>query len=213
MSAVEKAYALQAEKVIKAMKQRGFDACYVQSGQEAFAKVLSLIEKGSSIAFGGSETVRELGLLDYFRAHGDEYEFHDRSLAKTSLEKREYHAKAALSDYFLMSTNAFTADGQLVNIDGSGNRVANLTFGPEHVILIASMNKMAADVEDAFKRIKLYACPPNCVRLEKKSPCALTGFCSECGPATTICSSFSVTRANTTPGRIIVILVGEKLGY
>ena len=130
--------------------------------EEALSKALSIIEKGSVIASGGSATIEEVGLLNYIKTHSEEYTFIDRSIAKNEEEKRQIHAKAILSDYYLMSTNAFTMDGQLVNIDGNGNRVSALCYGPKHVVIITGMNKLTPSVEDAYKRIRQDACPPNC---------------------------------------------------
>ncbi len=213
MTPKESSLALQAEHVIKEMKKRNFEAFYCATREEALDKALSLIEKGSVIGSGGSTTVKEIGLLPYIQSHPDDYTYVDRSLAKNEQEAREYHAKNILSDYYLMSTNAFTADGQLVNIDGNGNRVSCLCFGPKHVIIVASMNKMVPTVEDAYKRIRQDACPPNASRLHLDTPCAKTGFCAECTSASSICASFVTTRISRYPDRIKVILVGEPLGF
>ena len=128
-------------------------------------------------------------------------------------EKRQIHAKAILSDYYLMSTNAFTMDGQLVNIDGNGNRVSALCYGPKHVVIITGMNKLTPSVEDAYKRIRQDACPPNCVRLGLSTPCSKTGVCGDCMSASSICDLFVTTRMSRYPDRIHIIMVGEELGY
>ena len=136
-----------------------------------------------------------------------------RSIAKNEAEKRQIHAKAILSDYYLMSTNAFTMDGQLVNIDGNGNRVSALCYGPKHVVIITGMNKLTPSVEDAYKRIRQDACPPNCVRLGLPTPCSKTGVCGDCMSASSICDLFVTTRMSRYPDRIHIIMVGEELGY
>lgn len=213
MTPKESAYAMQAERVIGEMKRRNFEAFYCPTKEEALEKAISLIEKGSVIGSGGSATIKEIGLLDYIQEHTEDYTFIDRSLAKNPQEAREFHARIAMSDYYLMSSNAFTADGQLVNIDGNGNRVSNLCFGPAHVIVVVSMNKMVPTVEDAYARICQDACPPNAVRLNLDTPCAKTGFCAECTSTSSICASFVTTRMSRYPDRIKVILVGEPLGF
>jgi len=213
MTPKENACKLQADHVIKEMAKRNFDACYCATGEEAFKKALSIMEKGSTVAAGGSASVTEIGLLDYVKSHPEEYTFIDRKLAKTPQEAREIHAKTAMCDYYLMSANAFTADGMLVNIDGNGNRVSSLCFGPAHVLVILSMNKMAPDEKSAYERIRQYACPPNCIRLGLKTPCAATGFCGDCKSLDSICSLFVTTRFSRYPDRIKVILVGEPLGF
>ena len=112
-----------------------------------------------------------------------------------------------------MSTNASTLDGQLVNTDGTGNRVAALIYGPENVIIIAGMNKVAATLEEAESRVKNIASPPNAIRLDRKTPCALTGSCHDCFAEGCICSHTVITRRSAIKGRIKLILVGEELGY
>ena len=112
-----------------------------------------------------------------------------------------------------MSTNAITTDGELINIDGRANRVSFLCYGPENVLVIAGMNKVVTDVESGLKRVRLTACPPNAVRLNKKTPCAVNGVCGNCYGEDCICSQFVVTRRSGVKNRIKVILVGEELGY
>ena len=158
MTPKQEAWAIQAEHVIKQMERRHFNAYYCSTKEEALTKALSIIEKGSVIASGGSATLGEVGLLDYIKNHSEDYTFIDRSIAKTEDEKRQIHAKAILSDYYLMSTNAFTIDGQLVNIDGNGNRVSALCYGPKHVVIITGMNKLVPSVDAAYKRIRQDAC-------------------------------------------------------
>lgn len=213
MTPKESAYAIQAERVIGEMKRRNFEAFYCPTKEEALAKAISLMEKGSVAGSGGSATIKEIGLLDYVMSHPEDYTYVDRSLAKNEQEAREYHAKNILSDYYLMSSNAFTADGQLVNIDGNGNRVSCLCFGPKHVIIVMSMNKMCSTLEEAYARVRLQACPPNAVRLNLDTPCAKTGYCAECTSTSSICASFVTTRMSRYPDRIKVILVGEELGF
>ncbi|MCI5943769.1 MAG: lactate utilization protein [Eubacterium sp.] len=213
MTPKQTALKLQAEQVIKHMEKRHFEAFYCATREEALSQALSLIEKGSVVASGGSMSIQEIGLLNYIKEHKEDYTYIDRSLAKNPQESREIHAKAVLSDYYLMSSNAFTTDGQLVNIDGNGNRVSNLCYGPKHVIVVVGMNKMVPSVEAAFERIHREACPPNCIRLNVDSPCAKTGFCMDCMSTSSICASLVTTRLSRDPDRIKVILVGEELGF
>ena len=203
-----------AQQLIPRMEKRQFEVCYCDTGSEAFAKACSYFTDGCSIANGGSTTLKEIGMMSFLAGEGGEkYNFIDRSVCKTMQEKREVFAKAALADYYLMSTNAFTLDGELVNIDGVGNRVAALCFGPENVIVIAGMNKLAKDVDSAIERVHLTAAPPNALRLSCKTPCAMTGQCGACLSPDCICAHTVVTRFSRIPGRIKVILVGEDLGY
>lgn len=174
-------------------------------------KALELMPAGSSVGWGGSMTLTESGLMDAVK-NGD-YVIHDRETAKTKEEQKEMYAKILNSDFFLMSTNAITLDGQLVNIDGRGNRISFLCYGPEQVVIVAGMNKVEADVDSAMKRVRNVASPKNTVRLNKKTPCAATGKCGDCLSPDCICAQMLVTRFSIVPGRIKVILVGEELGY
>lgn len=150
-------------------------------------------------------------MMDAFK--NGSYELIDRSLAKTPEEQREIYGRTVMSDYYFMSTNAITYEGELVNIDGNGNRVACLIHGPRHVIIIAGMNKVATTLEGAFERARTMACPPNAVRLDKKTPCAATGKCGDCLSPDCFCNQIVVTRRSGHTGRIKVFLVAEDLGF
>ena len=128
-------------------------------------------------------------------------------------DSRKIFHDALMADYYFMSTNAMTIDGELVNIDGNGNRVAALIYGPENVIILAGMNKVAKDVAEAVDRVHLTATPMNCVRLNKQTPCAVTGVCADCLSPDCICNQVVITRRSGIQGRIKVILIGEELGY
>lgn len=130
------------------------------------------------------------------------------------LEKRyEIYSRIVTSDYYFLSANAITINGELVNIDGTGNRLAAMMYGPKHVIIVVGMNEVCPDVESAYKRIKLIACQQNNIRLNHKTPCAITGKCTDCTSPDCICTQIVITRMARFPGRIKVILVGEELGY
>lgn len=207
----EDAFAITADGIIKNLAKRNMEGFYCSTKEEAKEKVLSLIEKGSKIGWGGSETIKECGIIDAIS--GSDYKAIDRSRAKTPEETKAVYAEIFTSDYFLMSTNAITLDGELVNIDGNGNRVSALIYGPDHVIVVAGLNKVTADVESAYRRIKTFACPPNAVRLHKNIPCGISGKCSDCLSDECFCNQIVVTRRSGHKGRIKVVLVGEELGY
>lgn len=207
----EKTYELTAKNIIANLARRNMEGFYCATKEDAVKCALSLMEEGAVIAWGGSESVKECGLMNAIS--DGKYKLIDRSTAVTPQEQRELFAKTAMSDYYLMGTNAITLDGQLVNIDGNGNRLASLIHGPRNVIIIAGMNKVAADVESAYKRVKTEACPPNAVRLDRKLPCAATGVCADCLAEECFCNQIVVTRRSGHAGRIKVILVGETLGY
>ena len=200
-----------ANTIIKNMAKKNMEGYYCATSAEAVEKALSLMPEGSSITWGGSMSVIECGLMDAI--HQKNYDLIDRDTAKTPEEAREMYAKQVMADYYLMSTNAITMNGELVNIDGRANRVSCLCWGPQNVIIIAGMNKVATNVEDAIKRVRNIAAPANTVRLNRNTPCAQTGKCGDCYSPDCICSQVLVTRRSSTPNRIKVILVGEELGY
>ena len=200
-----------ANTIIKNMAKKNMEGYYCATSAEAVEKALSLMPEGASVTWGGSMTLTECGLMDALRTAN--YEIIDRDTAKTPEEARVMYSKQVMADYFLMSTNAITIDGELVNIDGRSNRVSCLCWGPQNVIIIAGMNKVAPDVESAIKRVRNMAAPANCVRLNKNTPCAQTGKCGDCYSQESICSQVLITRRSSAPNRIKVILVGEELGY
>lgn len=204
---------LRAETIIKGLEKRNMEGVFCETKEDALAKALGYIEEGSSVTWGGSMSIEEVGLMDAVK--NGNYKVIDRSVAKNYDEQREIFAKAVLADYYLMSSNAITLDGELINIDGTGNRVACLTYGPKNVIMIVGMNKVVNDVEDGIKRVRNFASPPNTLRLGLKTPCSMTGRCGDCYGDTCICSQIVVTRRQSAAmrGRIKVILVGESLGY
>ena len=204
---------LRAQTIIKGLEKRNMEGVFCETKEDALAKALSYIEEGSSVTWGGSMSISEIGLIDAVK--NGNYEIIDRSVAKNYDEQREIFSKAVLADYYLMSSNAITLDGELINIDGTGNRVACLTYGPKNVIMIVGMNKVVNDVEDGIKRVRNFASPPNTLRLGLKTPCSMTGRCGDCYGDTCICSQIVVTRRQSAAmrGLIKIILVGESLGY
>ena len=212
MSPKKEYFEKQAATIIKNLAKRQMDGYYCATAAEAKELALSLIPAGSSASFGGSMTLEECGVLDALRARED-VTLYDRNAAKSPEEIGQIYRQAFSTDTFLMSTNAITIDGELINIDGRGNRVAALIFGPAQVIIIAGMNKVTTDETAGLARERNMAAPPNCVRLGKKTPCTMTGRCGDCYGEESICSQIVVTRRSSEKGRIKVILVGEELGY
>ena len=211
MSFVKQSNANAAASIISRLQKRNMEGYFCETSKEAVEKALSLMPEVSVISWGGSMSISECGLMDAI--HEKDYTLIDRMTAKTPQEKREIYAKTVMADYYLMSTNAITMDGELVNIDGFCNRVACLCAGPEHVIVIAGMNKVVLNVQDGIDRIRTKAAPPNTVRLNKNTPCAKTGMCGDCYSLDCICSQIVITRRSGIPGRIKVILVNEELGF
>ena len=213
----ESFYEIQAQTIIKNLTKRKMEGYYCANVEEAKKKLTELLARTDdgapakkSVAYGGSMTLDENGFKDAVKAAG--HELIVRENYKTPEEIKELKAKQVNADAFLMSTNAITLEGELINIDGRGNRVSFMIYGPESVIIIAGMNKVVTNVEDGIRRVRNTATPPNCVRLNCKTPCAVTGKCGECF-GDSICCQFVVTRMSRVPNRIKVILVGEELGY
>ena len=212
MNPKQKFYELQAQTILKNLKKRNMKGCYCPTLQEAVKTAMSFTAAGSVVSFGGSMSLSGSGVMDALKARND-IRLIDRSLAKTPEAVRQVYLDSFRADTYSMSTNAITLEGELVNIDGNGNRVAALIYGPEQVVIIAGMNKVAANVEDALRRVRNQAAPPNCIRLNKKTPCAATGICGDCLGSDCICSQIVITRHSGMPERIKVILTGEELGY
>lgn len=204
-------YENQAKSIIHKLEARKMEGYYCPDKESAKAKVLELIGPNKKVVtYGGSMSLDEIGVKESVEEAG--HDLLRREKYVTPEEKRECFAKQTLADVFMMSTNAITLDGELVNIDGSGNRVACLSFGPNEVIVVAGMNKVVSNVEEGITRSRNFAAPPNTVRLGCDTPCAKIGQCGNC-LNDTICCQIVVTRASRVPGRIKVILVGEALGY
>ncbi len=203
-------YDLAAQTLIKNLEKRGMAGYFCPDKESAVAKALELMPKGSSVGWGGSVGLAELGLMDAVKV-GD-YQAIDRLLYKTPEEKKQLKRDLATCDTFLMGANAISMDGQLVNIDGTGNRVAYLCHGPEQVIILCSMSKLAPDLDTAMKRARNLAAPANNLRLKTGNPCTYNGKCIDCFSEETICCQFVITRFSKPKGRVKVLLIGEEIG-
>lgn len=198
--------------VAKAFEKRNFEAYYCPTKEEALKKALSLIPTDDVISWGGSTSINEIGLRPYILEHG--YKVINRDDAKTPEERGEIMRKALLCDTFLMGANGACEDGQLVNIDGNGNRVAALCYGPKQVIAIVGMNKVEPTILDAVARARSTAAPINVQRFAgTQTPCFITGMCADCLSPQTVCCQIVRTRFCKPAKRIKVILVGENIGF
>lgn len=209
-SMMYKMYDKKGPKVAENFNKRGFEAYYCPTKDEALQKAISLIPENHVVSWGGSVSINDIGLRPYVLEHRQVI---DRDTAKTPEERKELLRKALLCDTFIMGTNAATEDGQLYNIDGTGNRVAALIFGPKQVVVIVGMNKVEPTLEAAITRARSVASPMNMQRFSKKTPCAITGMCADCLSPDSICNQMVRTRRCAPAGRIKVILVGENLGF
>lgn len=200
------------QQAVKALTRNRFTATYCADGKSAVAHVLGLVPQGSQVGFGGSMTERALDLVGACKAHG--CGILDHNAAGLSPEERgEIRRKQLASDVFICSANAVTLNGELMNVDGSGNRVAALSYGPGRVIIVAGVNKIVKDLDEADKRIRMIAAPMNNKRIGLPNPCTSTGVCMDCRSATRICNITTILRHCPGAADIHVVLVGESLGY
>ena len=200
-----------AQHLVRHLERRNMAACYCPTAAEAVKKVSELIPDGSSVTWGGSVTIRDMGIPAALHARAT-LNVMDRDMAKTRDEAQEIYRRAFTADYYLSGANAISEDGVIVNIDGTGNRVAAITFGPKHVIFIVSLNKVAQTVEAALARARSTASPINAARFDIKTPCQKDGVCHNCNSPESICNYIHFLR-NSPGRRHTVILVGEDYGY
>ena len=193
-----------------ALRAHGFDAYTVKTKEEACALALTFIGKTESVTWGGSATIAEIGLTDALKGGG--YLAYDRESVPPS-ERNAFARAHYFSDWYLMSANGVSATGELFNIDGNGNRVASLVFGPKNVLVVVGKNKITPDVESAVLRARTVAAPRNAQRFPIGTPCKTTGACADCLSPDTICAQMLRTRVCKPRGRIRVILVDETLGF
>ncbi|MEN6567128.1 MAG: lactate utilization protein [Veillonellales bacterium] len=199
-------------KVVEALKKNNFAASYVKTRKEALEKLLALIPQAATIGIAGSWTIKEIGLDTALEKRGNTVYNHNKP-GLTKEESLEVRRKELLSDVFLTGTNAVTLDGQLVNVDGAGNRVAAMTFGPKQVYVIVGTNKIVKDLNEAQQHIKLYAAPINNKRLNLPNPCVKTGECMNCQSPSRICNITTIMHKRPMAIQIHVVVVGEQLGF
>ncbi len=211
MNPRQRQYDKLGETLVKKLEQRGYEACYCATREEALAKAKALIPEDHVVSWGGSATMAETGILDYVRKNR---RCIDRDTGTTPEERQELMRKGLLCDTYLMSANAISCQGEIVNIDGNGNRCAAMIFGPRQVILVAGMNKVTRDLPSALARARSTAATINIRRFPAaKTPCQATGICGDCLAPDSICNYVVVTRRCNPTEKIKVILVGEDLGF
>lgn len=199
-------------KVVDALARNNFASCYAKTKREAAEEILSLIPAGATVGVGGSYTLTEIGVLEELEKRG--HTIFNHNLPGLPAEEVLALRRAQQScDVFLCGTNALTLDGKLVNVDGVGNRVASMIFGPKQVIVVAGVNKIVRNVEEAEKRIELLAAPINNKRLNRPNPCTVTGMCMDCQGPTRICNITTIIRKRPSLTPTNVIVVGEELGF
>lgn len=203
--------------IIKRLGKRKMAGSFAPTAAEAKAVVLSLIEAPARVIRCGSESVGGLGLWEAIAALPGVTLMDPFAPGLTREQGVEVRRQGLLADVLVASTNAITIDGRLVNLDGTGNRVAGMLYGPKKVILLVGMNKVVADLEAAFARVRNIAAPANNLRLAAayglKNPCLEDGRCHQCGSETRICNLWTIIEGQAVRDRIHVVLVGEDLGY
>ena len=198
-------------QLVKNLKSRHFEAYYCADASAALVKALEIIPKGSKVGWGGAKSAEQIGLLNAIR--NGNYNVIDRDCAKTPEEKDQADKEALFADVYIAGANAMSRDGQMVSIDGNGNRVAAIVYGPKKVIVIVGMNKVCDTLESAVERARTVAAPMNMQRFMKDTPCAVTGCCGDCKSEGCICNQILITRHCRPVGRICFLIVGEDLGF
>ena len=201
---------LLGERVARALDARHFDAQYCETAEEAIGAALRLIPEKSSVTFGGSMTIRDMGLVAALKAR--DYRVFDRDEVPPA-ERAAFVREHFFSDFYLSSANAVSEDGVNYNMDGMGNRVASLIYGPREVILMVGINKIERDGASAVARVRGTAAPINAQRFDIDTPCRKTGCCADCRAVDSICCTLTAMRVCRPKGRIHVIVFGESYGY
>ncbi len=196
--------------LVKNLRSRHFEAYYCPTKEDALKKALELIPEGATVGWGGAMSADQIGLTDAVRSGS--YRALDRNTCKTPEERDRMNMDALHGDVFLTGANGLSLDGEMVNIDGTGNRVAAIVYGPKSILVIAGMNKVEDTLEDAITRARTVAAPMNQQRFGLNNPCTVTGTCADCKSESCICNQILITRHCRPVGRIKFILVGEDLG-
>ena len=199
------------EKALLNLEKHGFETKYFSDREGALAWLLLQLESGKTAASGGSITLDELGLIERIQEKGVTYL--DRTDPPEGKTRKEVERMAFSADYYFASANAVTEDGYILNVDGNGNRVAAINFGPDHVYLIVGHNKICKDAEAAYRRNHDIAAPLNCRRLNSETPCNQTGVCADCDSKRRICRVYALMKRAPYSHKITVVIIGENLGY
>lgn len=203
-------YEKRGQILVKNLQSRHFDAYYCEDRAAALQKALELIPQDAVVGWGGAMSAEQIGLMDAM--NNGPYRAIDRSKCATMAEREQAMKDCLFADYFLSGANALSLDGQMVNVDGTGNRVAAIIYGPKNVLVIAGMNKVVDTLDDAIRRARTVASPMNKQRFPNQTPCEVTGTCGDCKAEGCVCNQIVITRHCRPAGRIKFIIVGEELG-
>ena len=202
----------KAEKCVEALKKHDFDACFVQDTAEAKALVLEIIKDYDTFGFGGSNTTRQMGIIEELLAMGKTIYDHWQDGVHME-ESRKIRMEQGRCDCFLCSANAISETGEIINVDGVGNRTNAMSFGPEKVVIISGMNKVRPDIQSALGRVKEVAGPMRAKSLNMDTPCAKTGICNDCNAPQRICRVTTILHRKPMMTDISVVLVNKSLGF
>jgi hypothetical protein len=203
---------LQVERTLQALRKNNFEAEFVPRASDAAAKIFEKIPEGATVGIGGSLTLSQIGFFEEAKRHPIKL-LNPFAAGLSAEEGLQIRRQIFLSDVFLSSSNAVTEDGKLFNIDGTGNRVAAMIFGPRKVILVCGTNKIVKDIEEAQRRVRGWAAPLNARRLGLKTPCVETGQCADCSSPQRICNIFTILAKKPLRTEFTVLLIGEALGF
>jgi hypothetical protein len=203
------------ENTLKSLKANGFEAIYEPTKEKAVSKLLELIPKDATVGLGGSVTLREMNIPDILRERGNKVADHwvARQKGASFEDVLKIRRQQINSDVFITSTNALTETGELINIDGGGQRVAAMIFGPKKVYVVAGINKIVRDVNEGLWRASNVASPINAKRLNRNTPCVKSGTCSDCRTEDRICRATTIIHRKLRCTELAVLIVGEELGY
>lgn len=210
MDPKQEMYTKRGAVLVKNLQKRHFEAFYCEDRAAALQKAMEWIPDGVTVGWGGAMSAQQIGLMDALRQRS--VTLFDRDRAATPQERGKMMKQCLAADVFLTGANGLSMDGQMVNIDGNGNRVAAIVYGPESVIVVAGMNKVCDTLEQAVQRARTVAAPANSQRFDNGTPCKSTGCCHDCTSPDCICNQILITRNCRPAGRIKFILVGEDLG-
>lgn len=200
------------KRTMENIEKNNMEAYYVQDEKELMEKIKDFIKEGDTVAVGGSQTLFETKIIDFLR--NEKFNFVDRYAPNLSKEDiKEVFRKSFFTDVYFTSTNAVTENGELYNVDGNGNRVAAMIYGPDSVVVVVGINKIVKDLDAAIKRNKEVSGPANNTRLNTSNPCTKIGRCIDCKNPRRICNNYVLIKRQSVKGRIKVIIVGKELGY
>lgn len=203
---------LKVSKTIENLKKNNIEGYYVEDERGLLDKLKEILVDGWTVSVGGSMSLFEAGVIDFIRKGN--YRFLDRYAEGLKPEDiKEVFRKSFFADAYITSSNALLEEGHLYNVDGNGNRVAAMLYGPDNVIVVVGINKIVSNLEEAVERNKKIAAPANCTRLNRRTPCTKTGECMDCRSEDRICNDYVLIKRQNVSGRIKVIIVGKYLGY